>query len=65
MATQTQSHTSHKLQFSAQAKYIHHYCEDEFENYFKYHVPNTCSPHKFLWNNQFWMHLVCRDVTLL
>ena len=43
MATQTQSHTSHKLQFSAQAKYIHHYCVYEFENYLKYHVPNTRS----------------------
>ena len=52
---QTQSHTLLKLQFSAQAKYIHHFCADEFENYLKYHVPKTLSPHEFLWNNQYFV----------
>ena len=40
---QTQNHT----QFSAQAKYNHHFYADEFENYLKYHVPKTLSPHEF------------------
>ena len=52
---QTQSHTLLKLQFSAQAKYIHHFCADEFENYLKYHVPKTLCPHEFLWNNQYFV----------
>ena len=52
---QTQSHTSLKHQFSAQAKYIHHFCADDFENYLKYHVPKTLSPHELLWNNQYFV----------
>ena len=64
IAAQMQSHTSHKLQFSAQAKYIHHYCVYEFENYLKYHVPNTCSPSWVFVEQSILEAFVCHDVTL-